>query len=104
LFGKETKIKKCGVTIMFGIYKIGQRVKVSDGSKRPPERFNRKLIAWKANNYEGVISDLRPEDVQENYTIPPQFEIEWGSSSMMTMVKCYPFPLPASVIVEVLEA
>ncbi len=39
-------------------YEIGQRVQVSDGQKRPPERFNRKLASWKHNNYTGHVSEI----------------------------------------------
>ena len=39
-------------------YEIGQRVQVSDGAKRPPERFNRKLAAWKRNNYIGLVFEI----------------------------------------------
>ena len=38
-------------------YEIGQRVTVSDGTKRPPDRFNRKLAAWKRNNYTGHVHE-----------------------------------------------
>jgi len=39
-------------------YEIGQRVTVYDGTKRPPDRFNRKLAAWKRNNYTGHVSEI----------------------------------------------
>ena len=46
-------------------YEIGQRVQVSDGQKRPPERFNRKLKAWKHNNYTGHVDEIRePRDYE----------------------------------------
>ena len=39
-------------------YEVGQRVQVSNGQKRPPERFNRKLAAWKHDNYIGRIKEI----------------------------------------------
>ena len=37
---------------------IGKRVQLSDGTPRPPERFNKKLQAWKNTNYEGTLEKL----------------------------------------------
>lgn len=34
---------------------VGTRVEVRDGTPRPPERFKRKLEAWKNHNYEGFV-------------------------------------------------
>ncbi len=46
-------------------YEIGQRVTVSDGTKRPPDRFNRKLAAWKNNNYTGHVHEIgEPRDYE----------------------------------------
>ncbi len=42
-------------------FKIGQRVQVSDGRERPPERFNRKLASWKHNNYSGHVDEIQEE-------------------------------------------
>lgn len=39
-------------------YEVGQRVAVSDGTKRPPDRFNRKLSAWKRSNYTGTVHEI----------------------------------------------
>jgi hypothetical protein len=30
----------------------------NDGTKRPPERFNKKLAAWKDRNYTGTVSEV----------------------------------------------
>lgn len=44
---------------------IDQRVQVSDGQKRPPDRFNRKLASWKNNNYVGRIKEIgEPRDYE----------------------------------------
>lgn len=40
-------------------YEIGQRVQVSDGRERPPDRFNRKLADWKRRNYTGHVHETR---------------------------------------------
>ncbi len=43
------------------ILPLGTQVRVSDGTPRPPERFNKKLQAWKHSNYTGVITEYRAE-------------------------------------------
>ena len=48
-------------------YEIGDTVLVSDGQKRPPDRFNRKLAAWKHNNYTGWIKEIGTERDYEPY-------------------------------------
>ena len=46
-------------------FEVGQRVAVSDGNKRPPDRFNRKLAAWKDRNYTGYIKEIgEPRDYE----------------------------------------
>ncbi len=39
---------------------IGTIVHVSDGTPRPPERFNRKLAAWEGRNYSGILTEVKP--------------------------------------------
>ena len=41
---------------------IGKMVHRTDGTPRPPARFNRKVAAWESNNYSGI---LREADVKE---------------------------------------
>ncbi len=46
---------------------IGQRVRVSDGQKEPPARFNRKLADWKDRNYLGRVEEIEePRQYQPN--------------------------------------
>lgn len=46
---------------------IGQRVRVSDGEKEPPARFNRKLESWKDRNYSGRVEEIEePRQFQPN--------------------------------------
>ena len=42
-------------------YEIGDHVLVSDAQPRPPDRFNRKLEAWKNSNYTGRVEEIEPE-------------------------------------------
>jgi hypothetical protein len=48
-------------------YQEGDRVLVSDGQKRPPDRFNRKLAAWKSNNYTGHVKTVNEARDYEPY-------------------------------------
>lgn len=45
--------------------KVGDRVKVSNGQPKPPERFNRKLATWNCRNYTGTVKAIEaPSDYQ----------------------------------------
>ena len=39
-------------------FSVGMRIVASDGSPRPPDRFNRKLADWKNRNFSGYISEI----------------------------------------------
>lgn len=45
-------------------FNVGDRVRASDGTKRPPDRHCRKLRAWKDRNFTGTV-----HEVQEPTTI-----------------------------------
>lgn len=38
--------------------KVGDRIAVSDSTKRPPDRFHKKLARWKDRNFTGTILKL----------------------------------------------
>lgn len=42
-------------------FHVGQRVAVSNGQPKPPERFNRKLAAWKHSNWIGHVHEIEEE-------------------------------------------
>ena len=46
---------------------IGKTVAVSDGTARPPERFNRKLAKWKQSNYTGRLDEVKENFDQSRY-------------------------------------
>ena len=37
----------------------GRLVRVSDGTPRPPERFNKKLKTWEYSNFSGELGEIR---------------------------------------------
>ena len=49
---------------------LGTVVSVSDGTPRPPERFTKKLAAWKTTNFLGVYCGLGLTDWHEIQQLP----------------------------------
>lgn len=41
----------------------GETVTVSDGTPKPPAHHNRKLGAWKCRNYEGIVWEVKPDEI-----------------------------------------
>lgn len=58
---------------LFDMNPIGATVEFSDGTPRPPERFNKKLSAWKNKNGSGVFGGSKPRDPRH----------EWSHDSFM---------------------
>lgn len=48
------------MNITEGKANIGKLVHVTDGTPRPPERFNKKMETWKHTNYSGVLTEVKP--------------------------------------------
>lgn len=46
-------------------FNVGDRVRVSNGTKRPPDRHCRKLAEWQNRNYTGTVMEI-----EEPYTWP----------------------------------
>jgi len=48
-------------------FKPGDRVTASDGTKRPPDRWNKKLASWKDRNFTGTVHEIEaPCEYQPN--------------------------------------
>ena len=63
---------------------IGKRVLVSDGTPRPPERFNRKLADWKHRNYVGKLTAINPAN---EYYQQVTADIEASRNSIMVITR-----------------
>ena len=63
---------------------IGKRVLVSDGTPRPPERFNRKLADWKHRNYAGKLTAINPAN---EYYKQVTADIEASRNSIMIITR-----------------
>lgn len=44
-------------------YVIGKRVSVRNDAPRPPDRFTRKLRAWKNGNFDGTIIEVHSDHI-----------------------------------------
>jgi hypothetical protein len=49
-------------TALFALAPLGALVSFSDGTPRPPDRFNKKLSAWKSRNAKGIFVKADPAD------------------------------------------
>jgi len=47
---------------------LNTMVHVSDGTPRPPERFNKKLQAWTHKNYSGILKEVKENWDNTGYT------------------------------------
>ena len=47
---------------------IGKMVHRTDGTPRPPARFNRKVQAWEAKNYSGILTEVEADKWGEGKT------------------------------------
>lgn len=70
---------------------LGAIVRFSDGTKRPPERFNKKLSAWQQKNDTGRLVRKSPESVIGNHTSPAGFTLQTGdiTSGAVVLVKVF---------------
>jgi len=65
---------------LFALAPLGARVAFTDGTPRPPERFNKKLATWKGNNAEGFFVGVTPNDGKP-----------WSSDSFVLQTRSGPF-------------
>jgi hypothetical protein len=53
---------------LFTLAPFGAYVKFTDGTPRPPDRFNKKLRAWKDSNDAGYFMSAEPSDGVHDYS------------------------------------
>jgi len=82
-------------------FHIGQRVAVSNGQPKPPERFNRKLADWKHSNYTGWIKEIEEERSYQPYGGLILKRDEYPDSAMMVFQ--FHVPLGGHLMIEPLE-
>lgn len=57
---------------------LGSLIRFSNGEPRPPERFTRKLRAWKDENGIGRLIERTPEHIAPTYRSPASFCLHLG--------------------------
>ncbi|AOH85604.1 hypothetical protein AWL63_18345 [Sphingomonas panacis] len=66
---------------------LGARIRYSDGTPRPPERFTRKVRAWESRNGGGRLTQLSPAGTG-SHPYPATFtlhEADYGSEDVIVL-------------------
>jgi len=63
---------------------LGALVKFSDGTSRPPDRFNKKLRAWQHHNGQGYFIKADPGDPTKSYA-RPYFTLQTENGSVLVV-------------------
>lgn len=75
-------------SLIYDIVSIGSIVAWSDGTPRPPERFTKKLSAWKTNNSSGRLIRKEPARSRPTYSSPASFtlhEADFGGGGVVAI-------------------
>lgn len=65
-------------SLVYDLVPIGSIVSWSDGTPRPPERFKKKLAAWRTNNGSGRLVRKQGPRLTGTYSAPACFTIHEG--------------------------
>lgn len=65
-------------TIIYDNAPLGSTIRYSDGTPRPPDRFNKKLAAWKSRNGVGRLIRKEPSRERPTYSSPACFTLHEG--------------------------
>ncbi|MHA6645771.1 hypothetical protein [Mesorhizobium sp. A623] len=65
-------------TIIYDNAPLGSIIRYSDGTPRPPDRFNKKLAAWKNRNSVGRLIRKEPSRERPTYSSPACFTLHEG--------------------------
>ena len=95
---KLTTVKRDGIT-----FSVGDRIRVSNGLPRPPERFNRKLRDWKDANYTGEIVEIDHWDDVDKTFITSKRDDYPDDKYAGIMTFRFTRPLDSNVTLEELE-
>ena len=64
--------------IVYDSAPLGSVVRYSDGAPKPPERFRKKLAAWKSRNNVGRLIRKEPPRERPTYSSPASFTLHAG--------------------------
>ena len=92
---------------IYDLAPLGAIIRFSDGTPRPPDRFKRKLSAWKDRNGQGRLVEKAPETVTGTYTSKAHFTLNtanYGSDGTIVLVVNRVFQVSNDSIFEVVDA
>jgi len=64
--------------IVYDSAPLGSEIRYSDSTPRPPDRFKRKLAAWKSRNGTGRLLKKEPPRTRATYSSPAYFTLHEG--------------------------
>ncbi len=91
---------------VYGTVPLGALLRYFDGTPRPPERFTKKLRAWKNRNSTGRLVEKSPPSAIGASTYPAQFTLHEGdfaSNGTIVMVVRGIYPVTTDLRFEVAE-
>lgn len=65
-------------SLIYDVVPLGSVVEYYDDTPRPPDRFTKKLAAWKQRNGRGRLVQKQPGRVMATYTAQPSFTLHEG--------------------------
>lgn len=92
--------------LIFDLAPIGAIIAWSDGTPRPPERFNKKLAAWKTRNSRGRLVYKEGPRVSGNHASPGYFTLhegDLGSKGTIVVTIYRTFALDSALSFKVVE-
>ncbi|MDT4847486.1 hypothetical protein FQZ97_815430 [compost metagenome] len=93
-------------SLIYDLAPIGSIVAWSDGSPRPPERFNKKLAAWQIRNSSGRLIRKEGPHQSSNHASPGYFtlhEADFGGKNTVVMRIHRTFGLDSNLTFKVIE-
>ena len=91
---------------IFDAAPLGALIRFSDGTPRPPVRFNRKLAAWENTNSRGRLTAKQPRRLIGSHWMPAGFQLhlgDYGSGSVTIIVVTRHYQLTSPLTFEIIE-
>lgn len=85
---------------------LGSLIRFSDGTPRPPARFNRKLSAWENYNGTGRLTAKQPRRLIGSHWMPAGFQLHlgnYGSEGVTILVVTRHYQLTSPLTFEIIE-
>lgn len=91
---------------IFDTAPLGAMIRFTDNTPRPPDRFRRKLSAWKDRNDSGRLIQKNPAGRSGSYEFPASFVLHmatYGSNGTIVMVVNRHFHVTGALRFEIAE-